>query len=113
MSSPIGGLVSGMDTTSMVAAMMKVEAAPQDLLKTKLGNVQNSIASYQSVNAGVAAMKSAADDLGQLSTWRSVKPTVSDSSVTVSANGALTTQTGSLSFDVVSLAKAQTQTARV
>ena len=59
MSSPIGGLVSGMDTTSMVAAMMKVEAAPQDLLKTKLGNVQPSIASYQSVNGYVAAMQGA------------------------------------------------------
>jgi flagellar hook-associated protein 2 len=113
MGSTVDGLVSGMDTTSMIASMMKIEAAPQTLLKNKVTTQQYAVSSYQSVNSKLATMKGAADDLGQLSTWRSIKPTVSSSSVTAIATGGTNTGTGTVTFDVVSLAKAQSNTARV
>jgi flagellar hook-associated protein 2 len=113
MGSTVDGLVSGMDTTSMIQSMMKIEAAPQTLLKNKVSTAQTAVSSYQSVNSKLAALKSAADDLGQLSTWRSIKPTVSSSSVTATATGGVNTGTGTVTFDVVSLAKAQANTARV
>jgi len=113
LTSSIDGLVSGLSTSSMITALMKVEAAPQDRLKTKVTTAQTAVASYQSVNSRLSALKSAADDLGQLSTWRAVKPTSSSSSVTATAVGGVNTVTGTMTFDVVSLAKGQVSTARV
>jgi flagellar hook-associated protein 2 len=113
MGTTVDGLVSGMDTTSMIQSMMKIEAAPQTLLKNKVSTAQTAVGSYQSVNSKLATLKSAADDLGQLSTWRSIKPTVSSSSVTATAVGGVNTATGAVTFDVVTLAKAQANTARV
>jgi flagellar hook-associated protein 2 len=113
LTSSIDGLVSGLSTSSMISALMKVEAAPQDRLKTKVNTAQTAVASYQSVNSKLSALKSAADDLGQLSTWRAVKPTSSSSSVTATAVGGVNTVTGTMTFDVVGLAKGQVSTTRV
>lgn len=113
MGNTVDGLVSGMDTTSMIQSMMKIESQPKTLLQNKVSEAQSVVSSYQSVNTRLASLKSAADDLSQLSTWRAVKPTVSSSSVTATATGGLTTATGTVTFDVVSLAKAQANTARV
>jgi flagellar hook-associated protein 2 len=113
MGSTVDGLVSGMDTTSMIASMMKIESQPKTMLQVKVSTAQNVVSSYQSVNAKLKALKTAADDLGQLSTWRGVKPTTTSTSATATATGGVTTSTGSVTFDVVSLSKAQATTARV
>jgi flagellar hook-associated protein 2 len=118
MGSTVDGLVSGMDTTSMIASMMQIESQPKTKLQAKVKTAQTTVSSYQSLNSKVSALKSAADDLGQLSSWRSIKPTVSSAaatptSVTATATGGTSTATGSVTFDVVSLAKAQADTARV
>jgi flagellar hook-associated protein 2 len=113
MGNTVDGLVSGMDTTSMIASMMQIESQPKTMLQAKVKTAQTTVSSYQSVNTRLAALKSAADDLGQLSTWRSIKPTASSTSVTVTATGGTSTATGSATFDVVGLATAQTNTARV
>ena len=114
MGSTVDGLVSGMSTSSMIGQLMQIEAAPQTRLKTKVSDAQGVVTSYMSVNTKLTALKSAADDLSLLSTWRSIKPTSSSTAVTAAATpGATATQTGSLAFDVVQLAKAQVSTARV
>jgi flagellar hook-associated protein 2 len=98
----------------MITQLMQVEAQPQTNLKNKVTVAQTAVASYQSVNSKLAALKAGADDLSQLSTWRSIKATSSSSSVTASAaSGSTNTATGSTSFDVVSLARGQVSTARV
>jgi len=111
--SQVDGLVSGLSTSSMIASLMQVEAAPQTRLKTKLSTAQNVVSSYQSVNAKLVALKNASADVGALSTWRSIKPTSNSSTVTATAIGGTNTTTGSLSFDVIDLAKGQSNTARV
>jgi flagellar hook-associated protein 2 len=113
MGSTVDGLVSGMDTTSMIASMMKIESQPKLMLQQKVLTAQTAVASYQSVNSKLSTLKNAADDLGQLSTWRSVKPTVSSSNITAISTGGTNTSVGTVSFDVVSVAKAQSNTARV
>ena len=113
MGSSVDGLVSGMDTTSMIASMIQVESQPKLMLQSKVATAKSAVSSYQSVNSKLSALKNAGDDLGQLSTWRSIKPTVSSTSVTATANGGTSTATGTVTFDVVSLAKAQANTARV
>src|SRR3954468_6287125 len=84
-SSSVDGLVSGLSTSSMITSLMQVEAAPQTRLKSKVSTAQTAVASYQAVNSRLTALKTAADNLGQLSTWRAVKPTSSSSTVTATA----------------------------
>jgi flagellar hook-associated protein 2 len=108
----VSGLVSGLDTNTIVSQLLQVEAAGQTRLKTKVNNEEKSITSYQSVNTKLAAAKTAADDLGKLSTWRSAKATSTSSTVSATTTNSNTTQTGSVTFDVVSLAKAQISTTR-
>jgi flagellar hook-associated protein 2 len=111
--SSVDGLVSGLSTSSLISSLMQVEAAPQDRLKSKVTSAQTAVTSYQSVNSKLSALKSAADDLGHLSTWRAVKPTSSSTSVTATAVGGTNNATGTVAFDVVHLAKGQISTARV
>jgi flagellar hook-associated protein 2 len=111
--SSVDGLVSGLSTSSLISSLMQVEAAPQDRLKTKVTTAQAAVTSYQSVNSKLSALKSAADDLGHLSTWRAVKPASSSTSVTATAVGGTNNATGTIAFDVVHLAKGQISTARV
>lgn len=113
MVSSIDGLVSGLSTSSMISSLMQVEAAPQTRLKSKVYAAESVVSAYQSVNSKVAAMQTAADNLSQLSTWRSIKPTSSSTSVTATSTGGTDTATGAVEFDVNSLAKAQAGTMRV
>lgn len=107
------GLSSGLNTTSMISQMMQVEAAPQTKLKTKVETAQSVISSYQSVNAKLKATKSAADSMGSLSSWRALKATSSSTSVTATATGGLAGLTGSVKFDVTSVARSQTTVLKV
>ncbi|SDT75920.1 flagellar filament capping protein FliD [Actinoplanes derwentensis] len=113
MGSSVDGLSSGLNTTSMITQMMQVEAAPQTKLKTKVETAQNVITSYQTVNAKLKATKSAADSLGSLGSWRALKTTSSSSSVTATAAGGLAGMTGSVKFDVSSVARSQTTVLKV
>jgi flagellar hook-associated protein 2 len=108
----VSGLVSGLDTQTIVSQLMQVEAAGQTRLKSKVTNEEKSVTAYQSVNTRLAAAKTAADDLGKLSTWRSAKATSTSSTVSAATTNSNTTQTGAVTFDVVSLAKTQVTTTR-
>jgi len=113
MGNTVDGLVSGMDTTTIIKSMMQIEAAPQTALKAKVSTAQTVVASYQSVNSRLAALKAAATDLGQLSTWRAITPTSSSTGVTATAVGGTDTVAGAIKFDVKSLARSQASTMRV
>jgi flagellar hook-associated protein 2 len=111
--SSIDGLVSGLSTSSMISSLMQVEAAPQTRLKSKVSAAEAVVTSYQAVNTKVSAMKTAADTLGQLSTWRAVRPTSSSTSVTATATGGTDAVAGAVKFSVKALATAQSATMRV
>ncbi|MEV6344521.1 flagellar filament capping protein FliD [Actinoplanes sp. NPDC051851] len=109
-SSSVDGLVSGLQTTSMIAQLMQVEAAPQTRLKTKVATAENTVAAYQSVNTKLAAMTTAGSSLSSLSSWRQVKATSSSTSVSATATSSLTSAAGATTFDVISTAKTQVTT---
>jgi flagellar hook-associated protein 2 len=108
--SSVDGLVSGLSTSSLISQLMSVEAQPQTALKTKVSTAQTAVKSYQSVNSAVAALKSAGDSLSQLSTWRAIKATSSSASVTATTSTNINAATGTLTFDVKSLATKQFST---
>jgi flagellar hook-associated protein 2 len=100
--SSIGGLVSGMDTTTIISQLMQIEAQPQALLKNQLTTSQNQAAAYRDINSLFASLTTAADALTQTSSWNLTK--ASSSSGSVGATATAGAQAGTVSFSVDKLA---------
>jgi flagellar hook-associated protein 2 len=109
-SATVDGLISGMDTTSVIASLMQAEAAPRTMLRQKVSTEQTALSAYQGLNTKLAALQTAATAMSSLSTWRLVAPTSTSTGVTATATSSNTNQTGTVSFDVLSTAKAQIST---
>ena len=107
----VDGLVTGMDTTSIISQLMQLEAQPQTRLKTKVSEHQRVQTAYQQLNARMLAVRTAAESLTSTTTWQAVKATSDNSAVTVSASTATTT--GSATFEVVRLAAGHVVTSAV
>ena len=56
----VDGLVSGLQTTSLINSLMTAESQPQVLLKAKVTSTQSTITALQGLNAQVAALATAA-----------------------------------------------------
>lgn len=98
----------------MINQLISAEAAPQTRLKSKVTTAQTAVASYQSVNSRVSALKTASDAVSQLSTWRGVKATSTSTSVSATAiAGATNSAAGTTTFDVAQLAKSQISAGKV
>ena len=107
MSMSVDGLVSGMDTTNLIAQLLQAEAAPQTQLKVKLAAAQTEASGYRTVNNAFAAVRAAAEALSanNLSAARKVSSSVA----TVTASAGTTAIDGSaLTFTVTGLASRQT-----
>jgi flagellar hook-associated protein 2 len=105
----ISGLVSGIDTSSLIDQLMAAAAKPQTALQSQAQTDQNQIAAYQAVNTKLAAVQTAAKALGQSDTWNATTATSSNASV--SATGSTSAQPGSYTtFSVVKVATAQVTT---
>lgn len=100
----VDGLISGLDTTSLINQLMQAEAAPQTSLKNKVTATQAVIAGYQSINTRFAALQSAAGVLGKAETWST--PTAASSSTHVSTTTTSAAAAGQIQFDVTAVAAA-------
>jgi flagellar hook-associated protein 2 len=96
--SSIGGLVSGLDTNTIITQLMQVEAAPQNRLKTKLTSEQGVVTNLQSLNTKVAALATQAKALASASGWGALTATSSSTDVAVAATTG--TAGGTFSFSV-------------
>ncbi len=106
----VDGLVSGLDTTSIINQLMQIEAAPQTRLKTQVSQHQTVRSAYQAVNARMVAVRTAAEALTSTTAWQAVKAT--SSSTAVSASASTAAATGSVTFDVIRLASAHVVTSK-
>lgn len=101
----IGGLVSGMDTATIISQLMRLEALPQAGLKSKVSSAQTRVNALQTLNSKLASVATRAADLAKLSGWT---PTKATSSVdTVTAKTSSTATPGSVTFQALSVAKAK------
>jgi len=105
MTSAIDGLISGLDTTSLISNLMSLEAAPQTALKSKQSTSQTLITAFQSLNTKVASLASAATTAAKASSWSAF--TATSSAPSASASAGTTAQAGSISFSVDAVATAQ------
>lgn len=105
MASAIDGLVSGLDTTSLIANLLKIEAAPQTLLKSKQSTTESRLTALQGLNTKLASLAETARTAAKPASWTAYTATSSSTATTVKAGAAA--QTGSLTFSVDRVAKAQ------
>lgn len=105
----ISGLVSGIDTSSLIDQLMTAAAAPQTALQNQVTTDQSQLSAYQAVNTKLAAVSTAAQALSQAGTWNATTATSSNSSVV--ATGSTSAQPGSFTtFSVLKVATAQVTT---
>lgn len=104
----VDGLISGMSTTDTINQLMKVEAAPQTALKSKIATSNKVVTAYQSVNTRMSSLATAAKALGNSDTWGAMKATSNSSAAAVSAQPGASA--GSLTFRVDKLAATQVMT---
>jgi len=103
MSMSVDGLVSGMDTTSLISQLIQAEAGPQTALKTRLSASEMAASAYRTVNTTFAAVRAAAEALSTTAVTAARKATTTSTAVTASA-GASAIAGSSLTFSVTSLA---------
>ncbi len=106
--SAISGLVSGLDTKTIISQLMSIARAPQDDLKTSLAKTNTQITAAQSINSKAASMTTLAKELAAAKTYTTSNAT--SSNATVSATASATAATGSVSFVVVQTAAAHQAT---
>lgn len=105
MSLAIDGLVSGLNTTSLINQLMTVESQPQTLLKGKVTTTQALVTALQGLNSSVAGLASVATRTALPDAVNLFTATASSSSVAVTAASGATA--GSVDVAVTSVAKAQ------
>ncbi|MFL6156635.1 MAG: flagellar filament capping protein FliD [Marmoricola sp.] len=81
----VSGLVSGLDTSSIITQLMQVEAQTQTDLKSKVTREQANVTSLQDLNSAFAALATSAADLAKATAWSPVKITSSSPLVTATA----------------------------
>ena len=101
----IDGLISGIDTTAMIADLMKIEARPQALLKQKVASNQLFVTALQNLNTKVASLADAAAKVAKAG--GTDRYTAVTGSPTVAATTKAGAAAGSLDITVNKLATAQ------
>lgn len=96
----IDGIVSGMNTTSIIDAIMKVEHRQVDLYEARQAEYIQKLTAWQTVNTYLLAFKAQADVLSQSTIWNSKSVASSDDTKIVAAStGSSATGTYFLSVD--------------
>jgi flagellar hook-associated protein 2 len=98
----VDGLISGLDTTTIISQLMQIEAQSQTRLKTQVTNETGTVTAYQAINAALKAATDKAKSLDTASDWKVYSATSSTTSVAATASASATA--GTYSFDVKTLA---------
>ncbi len=98
----IGGLISGLDTASIISQLMQLEAQPQTRLKTKVTVEQSAVTALQALNAKLSSLATKTADLAKAAGWGLSAATSSSANVTAAADSGATP--ASLTFKVTQTA---------
>jgi flagellar hook-associated protein 2 len=103
------GLVSGLNTQSIISAEMAVYEQPLNNLQTEQSTINTKITDYQAINTQLLSLQQAADALAFPAAFNEAYAAASSSSSIATASVSSGTQTGSLTFAVDQLAMGSTQ----
>jgi flagellar hook-associated protein 2 len=98
----VDGLVSGLDTTTIISQLMQIEAQSQTRLKTQLSDEKLVVSAYQALNAVLKTATDSANALDTPTDWQVYSAT--STSTNVSAAATATASPGTLTFNVKALA---------
>jgi len=101
----IDGLISGLDTTSIISKLMTIEAQPQTLLKNSLTSTTSFANDLRALNSQIAGLATAAKAASGTSSLNVFSTSSSASSVTATASS--TASAGSITFTVGATAQSQ------
>lgn len=103
----IDGLVTGLDTTSLIRQLMQAERAPQRQLQTRQSQLRDTVKLFTELNAKFKALGDAAAKLDAATDWQRRSATSSDEAVvTTKVTGA--PAPGTMTFTVTALAATHT-----
>lgn len=102
----IDGMVSGLDTTSLINQLMQVEAMPQTLLKTKQTTTESFVGALRGLNTRIVSLGTTAGEAAKAESWQAVKAS-STATATASATVSAGAQPGSVTFTVDKVATAR------
>lgn len=105
MSMAIDGLASGLNTTELINSLMRLEAAPQTLLKSKSSEASKLVSAFQALNTTVASLAETAAKAARSSSWDVLAATSSSDAVTAAV--AVGAQPATLQLRVDALAAGQ------
>lgn len=103
------GLVSGLNTQSIINAEMAVYQQPLTNLQTEQSTINTKIADYQAINTQLLALQQSADALADPSAFDEAFSAASSDSSVATASVTSGTQSGSLTLTVGQLAVGSTQ----
>ena len=103
------GLVSGLNTQSIISAEMAVFEQPLTNLQTEQSTINTKISDYQTINSQLLALQQSGDALADPSAFNEAYAAASSNSSVATASVTSGTQTGSLTFAVDQLALGSTQ----
>ena len=103
------GLVSGLNTQSIISAEMAVYEQPLNNLQTEQSTINTKITDYQAINTQLLSLQQAADALADPAAFNEAYAAASSNSSIATASVSSGTQTGSLTFAVDQLAEGSTQ----
>lgn len=103
------GLVSGLNTQSIINAEMAVYEQPLNNLQSEHTTINGKIADYQAINSQLLSLQQAADALAFPAAFNEAYAAASSNSTIATAAVSSGTQTGSLTFAVDQLAVGSTQ----
>lgn len=101
----IDGLASGLDTTNLIASLMRIEAIPQSQLKARLATTQGFVSALQSLNTKLASLAGTATALTKPGALQHFSATTGSEAATATAGAKATA--GSIDFTVDALARKQ------
>jgi len=101
-----GGLITGLDTNSLIAGLVKAEQGPTNLLQSQKAKLQAQQSAYTTLTSSLGKLRTAAQSLSLSSDFSKRSSDVSDPTV-LSASVDSTAQTGVAHIVVDTLAKAQ------
>lgn len=102
----VGGLMSGLDTNSIIQQLMDVERIPMQRLQQRQSDYQRKVDAWQSVNTRFTALETAAEKLKDLSDFAGFTKATSSSEEHVTVTTTSGAAVGGLSFKVDNLAQA-------
>lgn len=101
-----GGLASGMDTESIITALMEIERQPIDSLENDQAYLEAETQAYSEFNTKMSSLLNAIEDLDTLKEVASYAATSNDESL-LTATASSTASPGSYDIEIISMAEVQ------